>query len=375
MSERIPAQVAPSRLTSPDMYDALHPAFLNTPNFDAHTPSTGNEYRVIPTANLFFKHLLEQIGEATDTIDLQFYTLEADTQVLPIINAAMDAAQTGVRVRMLVDHLASDPRRLLSSALVRRKANQLPTMTVKTIEQPKHARGSLANRDHKKIVAIDGGQAHGRAYIGGINLADRSLRWNDFMIALRGPIARCVQQDFDDSWEARNTTAKLITDIGEPGTHLLTDTKTDQQILPFALQSIRQATDRIWLETPYLDVAGIGQALIAAKRERPSLDVRVIVPRFNIYPVHRLKGTRMLDPLARAGIETHRYGVTYRRLNHPKLLLADRVAMFGSSNFNASSMAGGNAEIIVATTNPNIVQQLDTWYQEDLRESRQHPQA
>jgi len=45
------------------------------------------------------------------------------------------------------------------------------------------------------------------------------------------------------------------------------------------------------------------------------------------------------------------------------------MGVFGSSNFNASSLAGGNAEVSIATHNPSMVEQLERWYDEDLKDS------
>jgi len=362
----------PSRQIHPQMYDTLHPSFTDSTDAPVDTGEYGNSYEIIPTAHTFFKSLKNRIRTASNSVDLQFYTLEADKEVLPILDASMEAAQErDVTVRIQVDHLVSDPRQLISTLAANRKMRRLPNVSVQTGREPGKLRNPLA-RDHKKIVAIDVGEPDEFVCVGGINLANRSLRWNDFMVNLGGPIAGLVHQDFEDSWEHRNSAAKVIPEPGESGTFLLTDSHEDHQIVKFLQDRIRQATSRIWLETPYLDVPGIGAELIEAKRNHPSLDVKVTVPRFNNYPVHRLRANSMLSDLSKHGIETYQYGVTYRRLNHTKLLLIDDAAAFGSSNFNLSSMAGGNAEIEVVTQNPQLVSRFEDWYTEDIQDSIRH---
>ncbi|MBI5122790.1 phosphatidylserine/phosphatidylglycerophosphate/cardiolipin synthase family protein [Candidatus Roizmanbacteria bacterium] len=362
----------PSRLKSPDMYNPLHPSFFNADRPAPKKSSSGsNHFEVIPTSNLFFQDLEEQIGRARTSVDLQFYTLESDEKVLQIMNAAMAAAKRGVSVRVLVDHTASDPRQFLPTALTFKRANSIPNMTVKQAR----ATGKLENplsRNHKKIVVIDGENEEGVAYIGGINLAERSLYWNDFMVKLHGSVAALVQGDFDASWDGKNSQAKVLPD-DEQGTYLLTDSQQDETIVDFALDKIAHATQRVWLETPYLDASGIGAALIQAKKDNPALDVKLIVPRYNNYPVHRLMVDHMLDPFAKSDIETYKYGKTYRRLNHTKLLLVDDAVMFGSSNFNSSHLAGNNADIEISTQNAGILGQLERWYQEDMQESVIYP--
>ena len=363
----------PSRQLSPDMYDALHPAFFGEEPAVLAQNASPNHFRVIPTAQLFFQNLAARIEAAEEAVDLQFYTVEADDQTEPIFAAAAETARRGVPVRISVDHLVSDPRRLIPTMRKHSVLNRIPAMTIRHMTTGHvDGNGSIAiptSRDHKKIAVIDPNTEHAYAMIGGINLAARNLRWNDFVIEMRGPVASLVAQDFDSSWLKTNRTAQIVPDASETDTYLLTDTVSERAIVPFARERIAEAQHRVWLETPYLDMADIGEFLLDIKQGSPNLDVRVIVPRFNNSPADRLRTHRTVSTLALAGIAAHRYGRTYRRLNHAKLLLIDDMALFGSSNFNTHSLAGSNAEIEIATRNPGIVSQLERWYYEDLQES------
>jgi cardiolipin synthase A/B len=361
------AHPRPLRDVSEDMYNHLHPSFFEGDSLDE---SNDDKFTIVPTANLFFQDVVEQIGDAQLSVDLQFYTLEADEEVSKILHACRDAAERGVDIRILVDHLVSDPRQLRSTLAMRKELNVSSNIEVRRSRVSEGLAG-LAIRDHKKIVAIDTGQdnLNGQAYIGGINLARRSLRWNDFMVKMRGPITDSIQADFDSSWEGRNVAVHKVEDATEPGTFLLTDSGKEAGIVQFVLDAAEKAEKRIWLETPYLDMATIGNALMGVKEMSPDLDVRVIVPRFNNYPVDRLRTNKVCAQLQATGIQARQYGRTYRRLNHAKMLLVDDMGVFGSSNFNSSSMAGKNAEIAIATLNPNMVEQLERWYSEDLNES------
>lgn len=113
----------------------------------------------------------------------------------------------------------------------------------------------------------------------------------------------------------------------------------------------------------------IGEALMQAKEQTPELDVQVIMPRFNNYPVDRMRTKRVCKQLREANISTYRYGKTYHRLNHAKMIIIDDIALFGSSNFNRSTLVGNNAEIAIATRDSKLLQQLECWYYEDRNES------
>src|SRR4030081_2608149 len=168
---------SPSRAVSSDMYEALHPSFFPIDVNNSEIPLDTNHYDIVPTATMFFKELAAQIGQATSTVDLQFYTIEADPEVNRIVGAALNAANRGVAVRILVDHIVSAPRQLLPTLLVNRQIDRTPNITMRC-EQVARDTGRLLNRNHKKVVVIDGHTPEGAAYVGGINLAARSLRWN-----------------------------------------------------------------------------------------------------------------------------------------------------------------------------------------------------
>lgn len=360
-------QSRPSRQVSTDMYEALHPSFFPYDSKMPRNASQTNQFEIIPTAHLFVEELVERIQEAEETVDLQFYTLEADNVTKKVVEASLDAASRGVEVRFLVDHLVSDPRRLWSTLKMNREIEQLACANLKRVRVAEGL-ANIATRDHKKLVAIDAQSPEGYTYIGGVNLAARSFRWNDFMVRMRGSISELVQQDFEDSWNGENRAAKFLPDQ-EADTYLLTDSGHEEQIMDFSLSAIRQARDMIWLETPYLDMKHMGSALAEAKNNNPELDVRVILPRYNNYPVDRMKSLTNRRQLEAAGIDVCFYGKTYRRLNHTKMLIIDDMGIFGSSNFNSSGIAGGNAEIAVATRNESMVEQLKRWYTEDLQEA------
>jgi cardiolipin synthase len=350
------------------MYEPLHPSFhlheSQASNVDA------DHFAVVPSAHLFFEELKEKIKQASESVDLQFYTFEADPVVSEIIKVCTEAAERGVDVRILVDHIVSDPRRLLSTMRANRTINASPNMQIR---RSRVATGlaNIAVRDHKKIAAIDtrAESPGGYSYIGGVNLAERSLRWNDFMVQIQGSASTAIQHDFDQSWAGNGSKTRSQFERDPHETLLLADTGEDEQIVSFAYEHIAQASERIWLETPYLDMEGIGAALCLAKKDNPELDVRVIIPRFNNYPVDRFRTKKACRTLQDAGVDAHLYGVSYRRLNHAKMLLIDDMAMFGSSNYNTGKMAGGNAEIAIATNNPSLVGQLEQWYNEDTKES------
>lgn len=153
----------PTRRTSNEMYERLHPSFFRTDD------NAASNFTLITTARLFFRDIAKQISEAKYSVDLQFYTLEADREVMRVLAVCQTAAERGVKVRVLVDHLASDPRRLLATRRARKRMSRSANIEIRQSRVRENAT-KLTVRDHKKVVVIDGGEY---AYIGGINLARR----------------------------------------------------------------------------------------------------------------------------------------------------------------------------------------------------------
>lgn len=329
-----------------------------------------NQFSLLSTGELFFEDIAGHIGAADTSVDLQFYSFEADEEVGKIVGVCEDAAGRGVDVRILVDHIVSDPRHLRATRRMHREINGVPNMQIRKARTSKGL-GRVAVRDHKKIVTVDAGTAQpgGFAYIGGMNMTERSLQWNDFMVRMQGPMARLIQQDFDRTWQGDNDMAVDIEDEYNSGTRLLTDTGRYETITQHVLESIDEASERVWLETPYFHMASMGAALKRAKQRRPELDARVIIPRFSNYPIDRLRAGKICSSLWKMGVQAYQYSNQYGQLNHTKLLVVDDTAIFGSSNFNAGFLAGKNAEIVVATDNVPLVSQLTDLYETDLKHS------
>lgn len=351
------------------MTDILHET-ISLPAAESENPSFSdreNEFSLLPTGEDFFADITGRIETAENSVGLQFYSFEADDEVRKVIEACRVAAERGVDIRILVDHLVSDPRHLAATRTMHREIRRIPNMDIRKI-RINRGLGHVAVRDHKKIVTIDTVQDEpgGVAYIGGMNMTERSLLWNDFMVRMQGPLAQLIQQDFERTWQGDNRQAVEIEDLDNPGTRLLTDTGRQEKITQHVLGLIDGASERVWLETPYFHMASMGTALMRAKKRRPELDARVIIPRFSNYPIDRLRAGRICSTLSKAGIGAYQYSNQQGQLNHTKLLMVDNVAMFGSSNFNAGLLAGRNAEIVVATDNEPIVKELADLYEVDL---------
>ncbi|MDP9045009.1 MAG: phospholipase D family protein [Pseudomonadota bacterium] len=156
---------------------------------------------------------LGMIESARSTIDLQYYLIADDSTGRLILRALRDAAQRGVRVRLLVDDLytATGDRLLLGLAAT-------PHIEVRLFNPFVTARASpgrrllamaldfkrLNHRMHNKLFIVDGAMA----VVGGRNLADeyflRGAHSNfiDFDVLLAGPVVTELSGWFDLYWNS-----------------------------------------------------------------------------------------------------------------------------------------------------------------------------
>ena len=207
----------------------------------------------------------------------------------------------------------------------------------------------LNNRDHRKIMVIDGQIA----FTGGVNLADEYINkivrfgyWKDSGVRLEGPGATALANIFLAFWKAQYPDEEIDMDRDLP---LAAQVKTDCLVQPFAdspvdreavaknvyLELINQAQRRLYICTPYLilDNDLLTCLRLAAKR---GVDVRIYTPGVPDKPtIYQL--TRSYFPhLLRAGVKIYSYTPGF--LHAKTWLVDDRIAAVGTVNLDYRSL-------------------------------------
>ena len=234
-----------------------------------------------------FQPLLHELEKAQHYIFIEFFILEKGVMWDSILNILRRKADDGIDVRIIYDDLGC----LLT----------LPRNYKKTLEgigiscrvfgrlrplwSPK-----LNNRDHRKIIVIDGKTA----VTGGINLADEYINvrlkhgyWKDSAVILRGSAVRSFTVMFLELWEGLGGKSAISEDLLCPETH----EENDGFIAPFfdspqdkeqvseniCINMLNAANDYIYITTPYLIPDGaVKEALVLASKN--GVDVRIITP-------------------------------------------------------------------------------------------------
>lgn len=178
---------------------------LVSPVADRHPGKTG--IFPLPNALEAFATRMRLSQVAEQTLDVQYYIWRADTTGLLLLQALIDAADRGVRVRLLLDDMNTAG---LDSLL--RAANAHPNLQIRlfnpfVIRSPRFVGfltdfSRLNHRMHNKSftadnqVAVVGGRNVGDEYFG----AAEGVQFNDLDVLAVGDVVNDVSVDFDRYW-------------------------------------------------------------------------------------------------------------------------------------------------------------------------------
>ena len=184
----------------------------------------GDNSGILPLADAWdaFAARILMAERAEKTLDVQYYIWRADDTGLLLLSALYEAAERGVRVRLLLDDLNTTA---LEGYLLH--VHQHPNFEVRLFNPFVHRRsrvlGFMADFDranrrmHNKsftadnMVTIVGGRNVGDSYFG----AGEGMLFNDLDVFAVGPVVNEVSQDFDLFWHSGSSyPLHQIVDIG-----------------------------------------------------------------------------------------------------------------------------------------------------------------
>jgi len=309
---------------------------------------TGSQWQLFNQATDVFNKLILDIDQASVTIFIEFYILEAKGEVEHILLALEGAVARGVHVYVMLDSVGSN-------RFLRSKRCQLMVVNGVKILDVLHAnylRMTLRRQDlrqHRKLISID----NKIAYTGSLNLADPKFfktksgvgPWVDIMVRLEGDISRIIQGTLVFDWEME-TGVRLEKHLEWPAFTSPTDQNLmqllpsgpalDEEILlQVLLTAIHNAQHRVIITTPYFvpDEALLQALKSTAKR---GLDVTLIVPRKNDSKLAQYAGRSFYHELLTAGVKIMRFN---SGLLHSKtVIIDDHLVLMGSVNLDMRSI-------------------------------------
>lgn len=304
------------------------------------------ETRYLTPGEQMLEALLPELEKAERYIFIETFILEEGVMWNQILEVLKRKIKQGVAVRVIYDDvgcfltLPQDYAKQLR-ALGIECAIFNPFKPFLTVKQN--------NRDHRKIVVIDGKVA----FTGGINLADEYINakekyghWKDAAILLKGHGAWSITLMFLQMWQ-------LVTHRDEDYLqwypHFPESICQDGYVQPYAdspmdsdnvgehvyLQIISSAKEYLYINTPYLivDDSMLSALCLAAKS---GVDVRIVTPhRWDKWAVHMTTRSCYRE-LLKGGVKIYEYSSGFI---HAKTFVSDdSVATVGTTNLDFRSL-------------------------------------
>ena len=339
----------------------------NHPDFKTHAcylqdyagfPVYGNTKQLyFSSGESFFYNVLEELVKAKKYIFLEFFIIK-EGHMLDFILAILEKkAAEGLDIRIMYDDLGC------FFTLPPDFYDRLTKKGIKVfVFNPFRAIVSSLqnNRDHRKIISIDGKVA----FTGGLNIADEYINvverfghWKDSAIMIEGDGAWSLtliflqmwnlsKKDKDDyasfyPWKDNGDEREAVIDRGDSETWGYTQPYADSPIdienvgEHVYIQIINQAKEYVYINTPYLIVDDnlLSALTLAAKS---GVDVRIITPHRWDKLIVEITSRSYYRRLIQAGVKVYEYSSGF---NHGKTFVSDdKIATVGTTNLDFRSL-------------------------------------
>lgn len=307
----------------------------------------GNKHALLNSTDDILLELTEQIKQSKTHCYLMFYICNPGGLVDPLLEELKQAAQRGVKCKLLLDSVGSHD--FFKSIL----PTQLRAAGVQVVEAlPVGAFRLLFQRQdlrlHRKLVCIDDHVA----YTGSMNLVDPAFfkvdqgvgEWVDLMVRCEGPIVQLMEGLFVWDWYLETDHNLTLPAANEALFHMVGN--ENSQLIPSGpefgkvgihqvlLTAIYEAKYSLVLTTPYFvpDESLLVALQVAAMR---GVDVKVILPAKNDSIMVKYASRAFFEDLLTAGVEIHQF---HGGLLHTKSIVIDeKIALVGTVNLDRRS--------------------------------------
>ena len=350
--------------------------------------SYGNTLEVLTDYAGCFEAMRADVDAATDFVHVEFYISAWDDWTDELLGSLAAAAERGVEVRLLFDHLGSHGIPVYKQFLEKLEGTKIQWARMLPIRPLKGEFRRIDLRNHRKILVVDGTVG----WTGSQNLIEPGYNkpknhkagreWVELMARVTGPCVRQLNLVFSTDWVAEtsgsilHTLAEAPTVPGRPGAA----TDVACQVVPsgpgYATENnlrlfnsmLYSAQRRLSLTSPYFvpDESLLSAVTTAAQR---GVEVELFVSegadQFMVAHAQR----SYYEALLRAGIRIWLYPEPFV-LHAKHFTVDDDLAVIGSSNMDYRSFAL-NYEVVMLVSDPEVVTRMGEVQDEYRRLSRE----
>lgn len=301
----------------------------------------------LPSGEVFFEKLLEELKKAKKYIFIEFFIIEEGLMWNSILDILKEKAKEGLDVRVIYDDfgcvmkLPRDYKKILEGFGIKCCVFN-PYIPVVSFH--------LNNRNHRKIVVIDGKTG----YTGGVNIADEYINavekfghWRDSVVEIKGDAVWSLTVMFLSMWgyltKDNEEYEAFIPDDYDMSVDChgyvqpFDDSPLDDEHVSETvyLNLISQAEKYIYIETPYLIIDNKMMVALNMASKR-GVDVRILTPgipdKWYAYSVTQFNYEGLLE----AGVSIYQYTPGF---NHGKTFVVDdEYAVVGTINLDFRSL-------------------------------------
>ena len=337
----------------------------------------GNRIELLQDGDGFYPIVIDTIRQATRSVHFETFLWKKGELSRRLSAALAERAKAGVEVRVLVDGSGGkglkgpDLRNMLEAGVEFARFHPLRVSNL----------GLINNRDHRKIVVIDGRTA----FLGGHCIVDSWLgtaqdrkHFRDISIRVEGPVVHQIQSAFAENWIEE--TGKVpsgeavfpeLEPAGEAAAHLVYVTpdgySSSVKLMHYFV--IHAASRSITIQNPYFlpDPDAIRALIKAASR---GVSVRVMLPSADAsdFALVQHASHHRFGALLEGGVRIFEY---HKTLLHQKVLTVDGVwSAVGSTNFDDRAFEI-NDEVSLGILDATLARQLEETFESDLADCRE----
>ena len=314
-------------------------------DFTGYPVTKNNEVTYYPIGEKAFTAMLDDLKKAEKFIFFEYFIVAHGKMWDSILEILEEKASQGVDVRVMYDDMGC------ISTLKNSYPKELEKKGIKCVVFNKLnpiAGVFMNNRDHRKILVIDGKVA----FSGGINIADEYRNenkkyghWKDNAIRISGDAVWNYTVMFLGMWNAfikedtdfNKFKYKFNNNINSGFVIPYAETPLDEEITgeDVYLNIINQANKYVYIFTPYLiiDTDMINALSLAVKR---GVDVRIVIPGIPDKKIVYTLSESYVEPLVKSGVKIYKYTPGFV---HSKVFISDdNIATVGTINMDYRSL-------------------------------------
>ncbi|MBA2654613.1 MAG: cardiolipin synthase B [Gammaproteobacteria bacterium] len=361
---------------------------LKSPTKDTNSQLDEPSEFIISDCIDFFESLYDDIGKATRNIDLETYIFSNDTVGEKIARGLVEAAQRGVRVRVLVDGAGTPlwgntlTKTLENAGIETRVFHPFPwrlwqwsrsVVRVSPLVKAIYLLLKINSRNHRKVCIIDDNVA----YVGSLNISETHLDtkhwgdcWRDTAVKLQGVDLKELKTAFECAWDhmpIQERIREIFSHINKNPVFRVNNTRHRRRILyKNLLRRISRATEKIWITNAYFIPDNILLKKLVDAAER-GVDVRILLPERSDVFILPWTSATFYYHLVKAGVRIFEY---LPSMLHAKTLIIDDWVSVGSSNLNHRSLLH-DLEVDVNLRLPNSKKMIQDQFILDLEQSKE----